>query len=355
MALLAANEIQAMADNTSEIYVKGKWVRVPALDVDGKTIVVTGRWLKMAVIRSEEWLETELEDPERCVRELKKQRLNGSRADIFTFAQKLPATLPKYRYPLEWDSVAAVRLNSFKEWWEKLPQTTRKNVRRSEKRGVVITVREFDDDLVRGIVKLNNDSPMRQGVRNVQYGKAFDEVKKDHSSFLDRSDFVCAYLGSELIGFLKVVYRGEVASILNLLPSVRHDDKRPANALVAKTVELCATKGVSHLTYGMFNYGKKRASPLREFKIRNGFGEILVPRFYVPLTRWGALCIKLRLHRGLLGILPHCLITLGIGARAKWYNLENLISRCSSIVEQSNSIRQTECSNPPAGSNSAPN
>lgn len=343
-----------MVDNISEIYVKGKWVRVPALDVNDKTIVIRGRWLKMAGIRNEEWLETELEDPERCVRELKKQRPRGGRADIFTFTQKLPATLPKYQYPMEWGSVAAIRLASFKEWWEKLPQATRKNVRRSQKRGVVVTVREFDDDLVRELVELNNDSPMRQGVRNVQYGKPFDQVKKDFSSFLDRSDFICAYLGSELIGFLKVVYRGEVASILNLLPKTGHDDKRPANAMVAKLVELCAAKGVSYLTYGMFNYGNKRESPLREFKIRNGFGEILVPRFYVPLTRWGTLCMKLKFHRGLLGILPHRVIMMGVGARTKWYNLKQLISRCSSMLERPNSNRQMGCSNPPAGSKSDP-
>jgi hypothetical protein len=211
---------------------------------------------------------------------------------------------------------------SFKEWWESLPQATRKNVRRAEKRGVVVTVRKFDDDLVKELAVLNNDSPIRQGVRNVQYGKSFDETKKDYSSFLERSDFICAYFGSELIGFMKVVYRGEVASILNFLPKASHDDKRPANALMAKAVELCAAKGVSFVTYGLFNYGNKRDSPLREFKIRNGFGEILVPRFYVPLTRWGAFCMRLKLHRSLLGILPHGVITLGLTAREKWHNIQ---------------------------------
>jgi hypothetical protein len=40
--LLASNRIQTMAANSIEISVKGKWVRVPALDVNGRTIVVTG-------------------------------------------------------------------------------------------------------------------------------------------------------------------------------------------------------------------------------------------------------------------------------------------------------------------------
>ena len=67
------------------------------------------------------------------------------KADIFSFTQKLPATRPKYSYPMESESIAAISLISFKEWWEGLPQETRKNVRRSPKRGVVIRVEEFDD------------------------------------------------------------------------------------------------------------------------------------------------------------------------------------------------------------------
>ena len=319
--LLAPVKTQAMTNNSLEISVKGRWVRVPALDFGGKTIVVKGRWIKLAVIHDEAWLETELEDPELCVRQLKEQGLHGLRADLFAFSQKLPATFPKYKYHLEWDSLAVARTTSFKEWWEKLPQETRKNVRRSQKRGVVVTAREFDDDLIREIVELNNDSPVRQGRRNAQYGKTFDQVKRDHSSFLDRSEFICAYLGTELIGFLKLVYRGEVASILNFLPKASHQDKRPANALIAKAVELCEAKGASYLTYGMFNYGNKRDSPLREFKIRNGFEEELTPKFYVPLTNRGKLCLKLKLHLGPLGILPHWVTTIGVNARANWYNL----------------------------------
>lgn len=319
---VAQQKSSKSTENAGEIYIKGKWVRVPALTIDDKTIVVRGTWLRIAVIRSEDWLQTELQDPESCLRRLKEQASHGLRADVFTFAQKLPATSPKYQYPFEWDSIAAVHLTSFREWWEGLPQESRKNVRRSQKRGVVVSLKPFNDDLVRALVALNNDTPMRQGHRNDQFGSTFDQVKKDYSSFLDRSDCICAYHENELIGFLKIVYRGEVASILNLLPNPRHSDKRPANAILAKAMELCAEKGVSYVTYGLFNYGNKKDSPLREFKIRNGFGEILVPRYYVPLTTWGKLCMKATLHRGFLGILPHSLITFGNKFRTKWYNLK---------------------------------
>jgi hypothetical protein len=305
-----------------EISVKGKWITVLALNFGNKAIIAKGKALKIASIHDEAWMETELEDPDACVKELKEQGKNGLRADIFTFAQKVPGASPKFRYPMERDSIAAADTSSFKQWWEKLPQESRKNVRRSQKRGVTIAVRQFDDELVRGIADVHNETASRQGIPNAHYGKTLEQVRKDHSAFVDRSDFICAYFGTELVGFLKLVYRGDVASVLNLATKTCHYDKRPANALLAKTVELCEAKKVCYLTYGMFNYGNKRDNPLREFKSRNGFEEVLTPRFYIPLTNWGKLCMKLKLHRGLLGILPHSMIMLGGKARAGWYNLK---------------------------------
>ncbi len=339
------------ATTTIEVSVKGKWGRVPALSVSGKNLIVRGKWIRKAIVDAEEWLESEVEDPELCIRGLKEQKSTELCADIFSFTQKLPATSPKYSYSMEWHSVAAIRITTFKEWWEGLPQETRKNVRRSQKRNVVIAVKSFDEELIKGIVEVNNDSPVRQKIPFAHYGKTFEQVKKDQSSFLDRSDFICAYTGSELIGFMKIVYRGQVASILQILPRASHYDKRPANALIAKAVELCEAKGMLYLTYGMFNYGNKRDSPLRDFKIRNGFEEILVPKFFVPLTTWGSLCVKMKLHRGLLGILPHSVIAAVLRARGTWYDFKQKMSRCSSMSERSNCNRQMGRSNPPAGSN----
>ena len=137
---------------------------------------------------------------------------------------------------------------------------------------------------------------------------------------------------------------------MQMLPKASQQDKRPANALLTKAVELCEERGISYLTYGLFNYGNTRDSSLRDFKIRNGFEEMLTPRYYVPLTTWGSLSLKLHFHRGLRGILPHNVIDLAVRARAKWYRLKQSTSRCSSMSERSNCNRQMECSNPPAGS-----
>lgn len=337
-----------------EVSVRGKWVTVPALNVDGNILTITGKWIRVAAVHDEEWLERELADPELYIRTLKKTARPCS--DIFTFTQMLPATKPKYDYPLEWVSVALVHVQGFKSWWENLPQETRKNVRRSEKRGVVVRLQEFNDELIRGIADVQNETPMRQGRRYPHYGKTFDQVKKDHSGFVDHSDFICAYSGDELIGFLKLVYRGNVASILQLNSKISHYDKRPANALLAKAVDLCSSKGLSFLTYGRFNYGNKTDSSLRDFKARNGFCEVLLPRFYVPLTTWGKFCVRAKLYRDLLEILPSFMIMTFVRARAKWYSQkESLMSRCSSMPERPNRDRQMECSNPPAGSNPSSN
>ncbi len=304
---------------TAEISVKGKWHTVPASNVNGNNIIVTGRWIRIARIESEDWLETELNEPESCV-----QLLKGSSdlsADLLSFAQKVPMTLPKYQYPMEWDSIAAVRLATFAQWWEHLPKETRKNVRRAEKRGVVVQVKQLDENLIRGLRDLNNDAPIRQGKRFWHYGKTLEQVTKDQQAFLDRSDYICASYENELIGVIKLIYLGDKASILTFLPKTSHHDKRPANALMAKAVELCIEKKLSHLMFGQFNHGNKRHTSLREFKIRHGFEEIVVPRYYVPLTPKGAAVVKLRLYRGLMGVLPHDIITFLVNSRARLHSI----------------------------------
>jgi hypothetical protein len=299
----------------------GRWIKVPATEVDGNLIVVTGRALRVAEVHKEEFLDGEIENPCACVEHLRRHEQHGLRADVFTFAQKLPNVLPRYEYSTVSESVAAIRLSSFDDWWGQLPQDTRKNVRRAAKRGVVVKTRVLDDDLVRGIAEINNETPVRQGRRFAHYGESLDEVKKDFSAFSDRCEMFCAYAGEELVGILKVMYRGQVASVLKLQSKLSHYDKRPSNALIAAAVEQCDKKGMSFFTYGQYRYGNQDKTSLMDFKARNGFVEILVPRFYVPLTARGRLGIALGLHRGLSGMVPASALSLGRKVRATWHGL----------------------------------
>ena len=308
-------------DKSIEVSVRGKWIAMPALDFEGNTLLVTGNYITVASVHQEDWSEKPLVDVEGCISALRQEKKRGTRIDVFTFTQKLPDVTRRYPYHVVNDSVAAIRLSSFGGWWDSLPQETRKNVRRSQKRGVDIRIEKFSDDLVHAIMSVNNEREVRQGRRFPHFGKSFERVKKDYSSFLDRSEFICAYHGEELIGFIKLVYRGDIGSVLQLLVKLSHQDKRPANALLCKAVELCTERGLLYLTYGRFTYGNKDDSSLTEFKIRQGFEEVMIPRYYVPFSGLGNLYTRMRLYRGLLGILPSGLISAGLNARIAWYRL----------------------------------
>ena len=75
---------------SAAIRVKGKALSVPSLQVDGRTVVTTGKWLRIAAVSDEELVEGEtVTNPDSLVLQLKR---SGLKADLFTFAQRLPNT-----------------------------------------------------------------------------------------------------------------------------------------------------------------------------------------------------------------------------------------------------------------------
>ena len=289
----------------------------PAADVCGYTVVSKGGRIKLASILDEGVAEGELvQDPAAFVAGI---RQSGLPADVLTFFQRPPDVTPRFKYHFDWDNYAVVDTTNFDAWWEKLPQEARKNTRRSAKRGVTVRSVPYDDELARGIHKLCNESPVRQGKPFWHYGKDFETVKREHGTFLERSEFVGAYFENELIGFIKMVYAGRLAVILHILAFNAHYDKRPLNALLTKAVEICSQKGVQYFVYGNYVYGNKKDSTLVEFKRRNGFEQLNFPRYYLPLTLKGRIYVGLRLYRGLVGLLPGPVINLLLKVREKLY------------------------------------
>jgi hypothetical protein len=175
---------------------------------------------------------------------------------------------------------------------------------------------------VKGIREVYNESHVRQGARNTHYGKDFQTVYREEATFLDSSIFIGAYLGDELIGFIKLVYdeTRTQAGLLNIVSMVRHRDKAPTNALIAQAVRSCAERGISYLVYSNFTYGKRQQNSLADFKERNGFQRIEVPRYYVPLTRAGKVAYQLGLHRRFADYVPAPLAAKLRELRAAWYN-----------------------------------
>lgn len=281
-----------------------------------RELVVSGSFLRVASVRDEELVQGGVvPHAAEFVRDLRLRR--PLRADLFSFSQNIDEPEPFYDFPFEWDNAAVTPTNSFTDWWEKrLPQETRKNVRRAAKRGVEVRTIAYDDEVVRGLKAIYDESPVRQGARFPHYGKDLETVRRENGTYHERCEYIGAFFEGQLIGFMRFVYVDHVARIMQILASLAHTDKRPMNAMIAKAVEACEARGVSWLVYSKFTFGNKRLSPLAEFKRRNGFEEVRFPRYFVPLTAKGELAVKLKWHRGLLGLLPAGVIDLLLRARA---------------------------------------
>jgi hypothetical protein len=186
---------------------------------------------------------------------------------------------------------------------------------------VVVRSVPFDDALVRGVVDIYNETAIRQGRAFVHYGKTFAQVKRELSHRLDRSQFLGAYVGDELVGIAKLVRAGNTEHMVVIVCRVAHREKSPTSAIIAAAVDVCVREGMSFLRYGLYSYVGNKTSSLSEFKRHNGFEPILYPRYYLPLTRRGALVLRLRLHHGLRGVVPERLLELGRQLRRQFYNL----------------------------------
>ena len=279
-------------------------------------LVVSGRFIRTASIWDEDWVEEELAShPEVLIRALR----NNRHADIFAFSPALLHNHRPYHYPHLVENHAVVRLSSFNDWWEGLPQESRKNVRRSQRRGIATSIAPFDSALVNGITAIYNELPVRQGRRFKHYGKTLAAAEAENQSYLDRSIFLAAYLGSELVGFVKLVIVNSVGRIMQILSLERHVDKRPTNALIAKAVEVCCERKLKYLIYGRYVYGNKEHSPMTEFKRRNGFEQLNYPRYFAPVTSTGSLAIRCGLHLGFSRLLPEGVMTFLLHARAGFY------------------------------------
>ena len=259
-----------------------------------------------------------LSDPDSL---LKRLRDSNERIDIFTFLQGLPDTEPKFKYQIEWDNLAVAPISTFENWWTKqISGKTRNMVKLAEKKGVEIRETPFDEKLVRGIVDIYNETPIRQGRRFPHYGKDLDTVYRDEATYLDSSNFIGAFQGEELIGFIKVVAdeAGKQAGLMNILSKISHRDKAPTNALIAQAVKFCADRGIGYLVYANFSYRNKEHDTLREFKERNGFQRVDIPRYFVPLTRFGSIALRMGFHHRLVERVPESVAGRLRELRNKW-------------------------------------
>ena len=242
--------------------------------------------------------------------------------DVFTFVQTLPRTQPEFTYAMEWDNFAAMPVSTFEHWWNKqIDRKVRNMARRGEKHGLAVRESTLDAAFAQGIWDIYNESPVRQGKPFWHYGKDVETVRRENASFFERSVYIGAYFQDALIGFLKLVISrdGHQALVMQNLSMMKHRDKSPTNALIAQAVRSCAERGVSHMVYASFSYGRKKRDSLADFKLSNGFQRVEVPRYFVPLTFRGKVAMQLGLHHRLSEHLPESLLAQARKLRGSWY------------------------------------
>jgi len=301
-----------------EISIKGRKRGVPAFQVNEITVVVQGRFIKIAEIFDEYWLEAgKLPKPDEVIREI---RDKVDKPDLFTFAQRVPDVEPKFNFHTEWDNIAVLPISTYEHWFQKqISSATKRNIRASEKRGVVTCVVEYNEEYVRGIKSIYDESPIRQGRKFCHFRKDFETVKKENGTYAERSTFLAAYFQNEMIGYLKIVWDKHTAGIMEILSKISFLKNRPNNALLAEAVRQCYLRGVNYLLYYQFTYGNKNEDSLTKFKQNNGFVKMDVPRYYIPLTNKGSLALRLGLHKNLKERLPEWIMAPLRDLRTRWY------------------------------------
>ena len=284
--------------------------------VCGKELRIDGRIIRTARLAADRY--EFLDDPEAA---LDAMRTAPGRIDLFTFIETLTHPSPRHPYPFEWDNVAALRVSTYDHWLTKqVDRKVRNMVKKAAKSGVDVREMPVDDDLFVGISRIYDESPIRQGRPFWHFGKDLETVRRENGTFLDRSVFIGAFHGNELIGFAKLVSdeHGGQAGLMQILSMIRHRDKAPTNALIAYAVRACAERHIEYLVYANFAYGNKRHDSLSDFKLHNGFQRVDVPRYHVALTRAGRIALRLGLHRPLSDRIPEWVVVKLRKVRSAW-------------------------------------
>lgn len=283
-----------------------------------RELIVRGRIVRIGHLALDKY--EAVMDPEKTIAQLRQTK---RRIDLFTFMQVMQDKGRVLDYHSEMDNLAILPVSTYDNWWNnQIRSYPRNRARQAGKRGVTIKEVPFDDSLVHGIREIYNETTVRQGKKNRHFGKDMETVRRESATYLDRSVFLGAFLQGELIGFVKMVLDESrtQASLMNVAAMVQHRDKAPTNALIAECVRACAERGISYLMYQNFEYGNKGSDSLTKFKEINGFQKVDLPRYYIPLTRFGRVALSLGLHHQFIDHLPTSVAAKIRHLRSAWYN-----------------------------------
>jgi hypothetical protein len=193
-------------------------------------------------------------------------------------------------------------LTSYDEWWKIIGKKTRNMIRKAEKGGIRTEIAKPNQRLAEGLWKIYNETPIRQERAFPHFGISLRTVAKGLLS-TQNCTYIGAYLQDELVGFVQLVHGDSIVLISQILSLQKHWDKAINNALVAKTIEVCADRHSEWIMYGrMGNH-----PTLDKFKQNNGFTQFQLTRFYIPMTRKGKIAIQLGLQREIKDSLPRAI------------------------------------------------
>jgi hypothetical protein len=268
---------------------------VGIMTIDNLPVSISGKLLKIGRVRDEPY--DCLSDSEKFVAKLQHEQ---GKPDLFTFMQPIGDHQPHHPFYHEPESLAVLQITTHKNWWKKQIRTDARNrIRRAQNKAVEVRQVAFDDSLVRGVKAIFDECPLRQGKPFWHYHKDLETIKTELATFPDRSDFLGAFSGGELIGYIKMTSGNGSAGLMQIISKICDRDKSPTNALISKAVELCAEKKIPYLHYGLWSKGS-----FGVFKQNHAFECHDVPRYFVPLTVKGRLMLKLGLHRKMTDYLP---------------------------------------------------
>ena len=293
---------------------KGKPTQINCIEINDQIFSIT-RGPLTVVSLEDEWYE-DLDNPQAVIDALKEN--TNFRPDLLTFWQRIPDVELKYPYYQEWEEIAVLPITSYNHWWNhQIKSRIRNLIRKAEKTGVVVKETSYDDDFVRGMAAIFNESPIRQGRQFWHYGKDFETIKSQFSRYLFREQMIGAYYRGELIGFMMLGDAGRYGITGQIISSLKHRDKAPNNALIAKAVEVCEQRKLDYLIYLFWS-----DDSLAEFKRRCGFVKISVPRYFIPLTWKGKLALQCGIHHGWKKMLPAWIKNPLKRLRKRWYELQ---------------------------------
>jgi hypothetical protein len=237
------------------------------------------------------------------------EKLRQSDIDVFVFRQRtwlfdwFDSDSP-FKVKVHKDNVALLDLpevDGFEYWFRGLKSETRTALRKASKSGLETRLVAPSEDFALDVWKIYNETPFRQGRKFHHYGMTIDKVR--NYVFNSSNLFIGAFLSEKLVGFAELAVGEETVLLSQILSLTSARTLRINNSLIAKTVEVCISRGLFWIVYGRFG----NHPSLDAFKANNGFVKYEIRRFYVPLTKKGQVLIWLGLHRELEDSVPSIL------------------------------------------------